>query len=136
MITGSRYAYVALAWLFVVGLVVQVFFIGLTLFVDEKNVELHRSLGWILHLSPILVLAAAALGRVGRAQILTALALAIVVFIVPILATLRESSPVIAALHPVGAVLAFALALVVAWNAWRTVRNEAPDSGQRAPVGG
>ena len=80
MVTGARMAYAALAWLFVVGVVVQVFFIGLTLFVDKQNLELHRSLGWILHLSPILILAAAALGRVGRAQILTALALAIVVF--------------------------------------------------------
>ena len=123
MVTGSRLAYAALAWLFVVGILVQVFFIGLTLFVDENNVELHRNLGWILHLWPVLILIAAAVGRVGRSQILTALALAIVTFIVPILATLRESSPVIAALHPVGAILVFALAILVAWNAWITVRG-------------
>ena len=126
MVTGARYAYVALAWLFVVGLIVQVFFIGLTLFVDEQDVELHRSLGWILHLWPVLILAAAALGRVGRPQILTALALALVIFAVPILATLRASSPILAALHPVGAVLGFALALVVAWNAWLTIRGGTP----------
>ena len=123
MVAGARMAYVALAWLFVVGVLVQVFFIGLTLFVDEKNVELHRNLGWILHLWPILILIAAAVGRVGRRQVLTALALAIVTFIVPILATLRASSTVIAALHPVGAILVFALALLVAWNAWLTVRG-------------
>ena len=123
MVTGARLAYAALAWLFVVGILVQVFFIGLTLFVDEKNVELHRNLGWILHLWPVLILIAAAVGRVGRSQILTALALAIVTFIVPILATLRASSPVIAALHPVGAILVFALAILVAWNAWITVRG-------------
>lgn len=123
MVTGARMAYAALAWLFVVGVVVQVFFIGLTLFVDKQNLELHRSLGWILHLSPILILAAAALGRVGRTQILTALALALVVFIVPILATLKESTPGLAALHPVGAILSFALALLVAWNAWQTIRG-------------
>lgn len=123
MVTGSRLAYAALAWLFVVGILVQVFFIGLTLFVDANNVELHRNLGWILHLWPVLILIAAAVGRVGRSQILTALALAIVTFVVPILATLRESSPVIAALHPVGAILVFALAILVAWNAWITVRG-------------
>jgi hypothetical protein len=126
MVTGARMAYAALAWLFVVGVLVQVFFIGLTLFVDEKNVELHRNLGWILHLWPILILIAAAVGRVGRAQILTALALAIVTFIVPILATLRASSPVIAAIHPVGAILVFALAILVAWNAWIAVRGAQP----------
>lgn len=126
MVTGARMAYVALAWLFVVGVVVQVLFIGLTLFVDKQNVELHRTLGWILHLWPLLILIAAAVGRVGRRQILTALALAIVTFTVPILATLRESSPVIAALHPVGAILTFALAVLVAWNAWLTIRGSQP----------
>lgn len=126
MVTGARMAYVALAWLFVVGVVVQVLFIGLTLFVDKQNVELHRTLGWILHLWPVLILIAAAVGRVGRRQVLTALALAIVTFTVPILATLRESSPVIAALHPVGAILTFALAVLVAWNAWLTIRGSQP----------
>jgi hypothetical protein len=123
MVTGARMAYAALAWLFVVGVVVQVFFIGLTLFVGEQNLELHRNLGWILHLWPVLILIAAAVGRVGRRQILTALALALVTFAVPILATLHESSPTIAALHPVGAILTFALALLVAWNAWLTVHG-------------
>jgi hypothetical protein len=113
LIGVARYLYAAFAWLFLMGVVVQVFFIGLALFAGRQNLDLHVSLGWILHLAPILVLAVAALARAGRPRILMAAALVVVVLIVPILALLRESSPVIAALHPVGATLAF----------WRGVRG-------------
>jgi hypothetical protein len=43
--------------------------------------------------------------------------LAAVVFVVPILATMRDGTPVLAALHPVGAILAFWMAIVVARGA-------------------
>ena len=124
MIRGARFAYVVLAWAFVAGVVVQVFFIGLALFAGSENLSLHVSLGWILHLAPILVLAAAALARAGRQQILLAAALAVTVFIVPILALLRDSAPVIAALHPVAALLSFWLAILVALGATQLLRAE------------
>ena len=121
MVSGARYVYVALAWAFAAGLVVQVFFIGLGLFAGSENLALHVNLGWILHLVPILILVAAAVARAGRQQILIAAALAVTVFIVPILVSLRESAPVAAALHPVGALLAFWLAILVARHAARLV---------------
>lgn len=124
MVRGARYAYAILAWAFLAGLVVQVFFIGLALFAGSENLELHVGLGWILHLVPILVLAAAALARAGRQQILLAAALAVTVFIVPIFALLRDSAPVVAALHPVGALLAFWLAIVVARGATQLIRAD------------
>jgi hypothetical protein len=128
MVRGARYVYAGLAWAFVAGLVVQVFFIGLGLFAGSEGVELHVALGWILHLAPILILAVAALARAGRRQILLAAGLAVTVFIVPILATLRADMPVLAALHPVGALLAFWLAILVALGATRLVgeSNAAP----------
>jgi hypothetical protein len=138
MLRGARYAFVVLAWAFVVGVVLQVFFIGLGLFAGSENLELHVSFGWILHLFPVLILVAAALARAGRTRILQATALAVTVFIVPILATLRADTPVLAALHPVGALLAFWLAIVVARGATSLLR--VPD-GERpatavAPIGG
>jgi hypothetical protein len=138
MVRGARYAFVALAWAFVAGVVLQVFFIGLALFADPDNVELHVGLGWILHLWPILVLIAAGVARAGRTRILQATALAVTVFIVPILATLRADAPVAAALHPVGAIIAFWLAIVVAQGATSLLR--APDAevapASVAPIGG
>ena len=138
MLRGARYAFVVLAWAFVVGVVLQVFFIGLGLFAGSENLELHVTFGWILHLFPVLILVAAALARAGRTRILQATALAVTVFIVPILATLRADTPVVAAFHPVGALVAFWLAIAVALGATSLVRL--PDGGGRptavAPIGG
>jgi hypothetical protein len=120
MTRAARYAYAILAWGFVVGVVLQVFFIGLALFSDPSSVENHRTLGWILHLVPIVILAAAALSRAGRRHWQWALAMAVVVFIVPILATMSD---VLGALHPVGALITFWLAIVVARNSLEAIRQ-------------
>ncbi len=122
MLRASRIVYVLLAWAFLLGLLVQVFLIGLYLFSNPSALAEHRSFGWVLHLSPLLVLLFAALARAGRRHWLWALGLAVFVFITPILPGLRSSAPVVAALHPVFAVADVVLAAVVAWNsvqAWR-----------------
>jgi bacteriorhodopsin len=117
VIRGARFAYAALAWAFVAAIVVQVFLIGLGLFAGSQNLELHRNFGWILHLAPLPVLVLAALARAGRRQILQAVGLVVVIFFVPILAAVRSDLPSLAAFHPVGALLAFWLATVLARNA-------------------
>lgn len=117
MVRAARYAYLALAWAFLVGLVVQVFFIGLGLFGGSEGTELHVGFGWLLHLVPILILVAAALARAGRRRILLASALAAVTFVIPIVVLFRADAPVVAALHPVGALLAFWLGAIVARDA-------------------
>jgi hypothetical protein len=119
MVRGARYAYAALAWAFVVGVVLQVYFIGLGLFASSDYKDLHATFGWILHLWPPFILLAAALAGAGRRQILQATALAVTVFFVPILAAIRADAPLAAAFHPVGALLAFWLAIVVARGATR-----------------
>lgn len=121
MVRAFRLLYLVLAWLFLAGLVYQVFLIGLGLFGNPANRGAHATFGWILHLAPLLVLLFAALSRAGSRHWQWALALAIVVFLVPIFATMR-TSPTLAALHPVSAVVAFTIAVVVALNAWRAWR--------------
>lgn len=133
MVRASRVLYVVLAWAFLAGLVAQVFLIGLGLFSDPKMREVHASFGWILHLFPLLVLLFAFLSRAGSRQWRWALLLTIVVFVVPIFATLRDSSPVLAALHPVSAVIAFAIAAVVAFNSLKALRAPMPE--QRVATG-
>lgn len=126
MIRAARWAYVALAWAFLAGLVVQVFFAGLGLFARASGFELHVNLGWILHLAPLLILLAAALSRAGRRHWTWALALAVVVFVVPIFVLLRDTSPVLAALHPVSALAAFWLSTIVARHSLKVVRSPQP----------
>jgi Family of unknown function (DUF6220) len=119
MIRGARYAYVALAWAFVAALLVQTLFIGLGLFGESDFREVHVSVGWILHLVPVLIVIAAAVARVGRSRLLWTVALLAVVFVFPILPGIAREmgAPVVAALHPVGALLAFWIAIVVARQA-------------------
>ncbi len=133
MVRAARYAYVVLAWAFVAGIVLQVFFIGLGLFVGSENLELHTTFGWLLHLGPLPVLVAAALARAGRAQVLQATALAVTIFFVPILAAVRADLPIAAAFHPVGALLAFWLATVVARGATRLVGET--DADRKTTIG-
>jgi hypothetical protein len=118
MVRAARYAYLVLVVAFVAGVVLQVFFIGLGLFAASEYRQVHADFGWtILHLSPLLILVAAPVARVGRRRILQATALAVTVWIVPILAAVRADVPLAAAFHPVGALLAFWLATVMARGA-------------------
>jgi hypothetical protein len=128
MVRGARYAFAALAWAFVAGILVQVFFIGMGLFVKPQNFDLHVNFGWLLHLGPLPILVAAALARAGRTRILQATSLAVIFFIVPILAAIRADSPWAAAFHPVGALLGFWLATVVARGATSLLRSTDPEA--------
>ena len=117
MVRGARLVYAGLAWAFVLGMLVQVFVIGLALFGDPSYRALHRDIGYVLSLVPILILVVAAVARAGRRRLLWTLGLAIVVFVFPIFPLLRETVPAVAALHPVGAVIGFWMAIVVARGA-------------------
>ena len=133
----SRLASPFLAWVFLAAVVVQVFLAGLALFVEAQGWGLHVEVGWIIHLAPILVLIVVALSRPPRAILWVAVALAVVTFIQPILATLRRDVPVAAALHPVVALLIFSLALTLALQVTaraRAARAEAtPPASPLAP---
>lgn len=131
MIRGARYAYAALAWAFVAGILLQVFFAGMGIFVKPENFDLHVNFGWLLHLGPLPILVAAALARAGRRQILQAAALAVTFYFVPILAAIRADAPLAAAFHPVGALLGFALAAVVARRALSLARSPDPATPTR-----
>jgi hypothetical protein len=126
MVRTARYAYAALAWAFVAGILVQVFFIGMGLFVKPQNFDLHVNFGWLLHLGPLPILVAAALASAGRTRILQVTSLAVIFFFVPILAAIRADSPWAAAFHPVGALLGFWLATVVARGATSLFRSTDP----------
>ena len=126
MVRLARYAFVVLAVAFAAGIVLQVFFIGLGLFAGSANLALHREFGWILHLAPLLVLVAAALAAAGRTRMVQAAALVVVVWIVPILAAVRADLPMVAAFHPLGALLAFVLSLFVARGSVRLLRDVDP----------
>ena len=132
MIRAARYTYAVVAWAMVAAMILQVFFIGLGLFDGSEKLELHRTFGWILHLVAIIVPITAAVAAAGRTRILLAILLAVMVWVVPILAALRSDAPVVAAFHPVGALLTFWLATVVARGSTSLVR--ATDTSARTAL--
>lgn len=128
MVSGARYVYLALVWIFLAGIVVQVFLAGLGLFGPDEDFAPHVGLGWTLHLAPVLLLIVAAVARVGRRIIWWNVALVLAVGIQPFLPEMRTDLPYAAALHPVNALIIFWLTLTIGLRAWRLVREPAPTS--------
>ena len=122
--------YLALVWLYLVGIVVQTFLAGAALFYPARDFELHRNLGWTLHLVPVLLLIAAVAGRVGRELIWWTVALLVVQGIQPLLPGFKADLPWVAALHPVLALAIFWLAITIGLKAWRLVRAAGSASAQ------
>ena len=133
MVSGARYVYLVLVWIYLAGILVQVFLAGIGMFGVAKDFEPHVGLGWILHLVPVLLLIAAAVARVGSRLIWWTVGLLVVQFIQPILATMRTDQPVVAAFHPVLALVIFWLALTIGLRAWRLVMETTPAPAVQEP---
>lgn len=120
--TWLRTVFAALAWLYLAGVVIQVFFAGASLF-DLTDWTVHASLGWGLGSAPIILLVVALGARVDRRTAWLTASLTIAALIQPELALARHDSPVLAAFHPVNALLVFWLAWVVAGRATTNARQ-------------
>jgi hypothetical protein len=125
MVSAARYAFLGLVWIYLAGIVVQTFLAGAALFSPGRDFELHRNLGYLLHLAPIGLLMVAVVGRVGREIISWTVALLIVQGIQPLLPMLRANLPLVAALHPVLVLAIFWLGVTISLKTWRLVRAPA-----------
>ena len=122
MVSGARWLFLVLVWLYVAGILYQVFLAGMGLFGAARDFEPHVGLGWILHLVPVLLLIVAAVARLGRGLLWWTTALLVVQFVQPLLALLRNDVPLVAAFHPVLALVVFWLAITIGVRAWQLVR--------------
>jgi hypothetical protein len=117
-ISISRYLYTVVAWLFVAGILTQVFFIGLSLLGRRPSWESHIGLGHMLGGAPLLMIILAYVGRLPRPmKPLTWLALVVYILLADVVIFMRESAPLVAAFHPVLAVLLFGVTGSVALGA-------------------
>ena len=115
---------------FLLGLVLQLFFIGFGVFPrssDPSPFALHRNWGFILGDIAVLLFLLALAARPGWRTVLLAFAVGLLTFLAqPLLVSARHKAPVVAALHPVNALLIFWLTLVLMRRASALVASGPP----------
>jgi hypothetical protein len=108
-----RYLFAAVAVLFVVGVIFQVYLAGVGLF-GAGDMEGHIGFGFLLSLIPVLPLVLSWPARAGGRTAGLCAVLLVVTFIQTSLPSLRDGAPLVAALHPVNALLVLGLGVVIA----------------------
>jgi hypothetical protein len=104
----SRFGYLAASWLLCFGVLAQVYLVGLSLLGGRPSWDDHIGLGHSLGGLALLMIVFAYSGRLSRSmKLLTWLNFGIYFLIADIVIFMRDSAPVIAALHPVLAVILF-----------------------------
>lgn len=112
----ARFAFAAVAVLYVGCLLVQVFLVGLDIFADS-DASIHRDFAYVYGwLTPVLVLLAGFAEAPRTTRRLT-IVLVVLFAIQIVLPSLRDVFPILAALHPVNALAIFAVAMAVAMQA-------------------
>jgi hypothetical protein len=130
----SHYAYAAAAWLFVAGILTQVFLVGLSLLGGQSGWQIHIGLGHGLSILALLMTVFAYTGRMPHPmKLFTWLSLVLYGLLADVVVFLRGSFPLVAALHPVLAVLLFGIAGFLAMRAWRLVREARVTSLLKTP---
>lgn len=124
---ASRIVYAVFSWLFVFGVLVQVFLAGMTVVAGRMSWDNHIGLGHTLAIPLLVMLISMYVGKLpGRMKRLTWLLFLAYVLQADVLIFLRGSAPVLSALHPVMALVDFALGALLAWNATAMLRTEEP----------
>jgi hypothetical protein len=118
-----RMLYVIDAWLFPVAILVQVFFVGLSLFTGQAFWSIHITFGHALGLLPLLLVCLSYLGQLSSPEKRLAwLVLGVYLIQAEVFAAIRADVPLLAAFHPVLALVLFALALIIVLRAPTVVR--------------
>src|SRR5258708_26652733 len=138
MVKWTRILYLIVAWLFPVAILVQVFLVGLSLFTTQPYWDAHIGFGHSIVLLPALQVLLAYLGKIPPpAKGLTWLSLGLTLIQTEVFAMIRTAVPTLAALHPVLALVLFALALIITLRARTLVRTRvqpSPTSHHHAPL--
>lgn len=124
----ARRGYVLSAGAFMVGVLIQVYLAGMAVFVDPTYWGLHTTFVHILELIPAIMLVLAFIGGLPREMKLIPVGL-FVLIIVQYATAIAFSGTVVAALHPVNALVMFAIAMITTSRSWR-------DSGELARTAG
>jgi len=126
---GFRIAHLVAAILVLAGIVVQPFLIGLFLFGAVQTSDLHTAVGYgIFEVGIPLLLIFALLARLPRNEMLLTLLLMADIFLQILLVGMRDSSSVLAALHPLNAFALLLISILVVKRDRDFLRQAEPDS--------
>jgi hypothetical protein len=125
IIRGIQYLYVGVAWLFVLAIGVQVYFAGLSIFINSSWIQVHSGLGWILAQTMIVMIVLVLLGRFPRNIILLYILLIVDVIIQVGLVSFFYAFHIkgLAAFHPLNALALFLIAILLAYRSLQWVRS-------------
>ena len=114
----ARQLHAVIALLFIAALLIQVWLAGRGVFESPIVFATHRDVGYTLSLFPIVLLVLWLLGGMGRRVAILAAVIFGLFILQSVLVVMRDSSPAIAALHPVNGFLIVLLAVVLARDSW------------------
>jgi hypothetical protein len=126
----GRRLFLAVSWLFVAGLIGQIYLAGMGVF--GGDFADHRGFGYMVSLLPILMFVFGLVGRVGRVDIGLSALLFVQGILQSVFVGMRESSTAIAALHPVNGVSMLIIGIYLAIDAWRLLRAQPTAPSPRA----
>lgn len=119
----GRYGYLVSVWLLCVGILAQIYLVGLSLLGGRPSWDDHIGLGHSLGGLALLMLIFVYLGSFPRSlKWLTWLNFAVYFLIADVVIFMTDSAPYVASLHPVLAVTLFAIAITLAVRSWFFVR--------------
>jgi hypothetical protein len=120
----GRYIFLALTSLLLVGIIVQVYLVGLTMLGGQSGVmDDHNGIGLVLGPVTLLIILPAYLGRLPNSMKLYSWLIFATYFAMLVLANVRQSVPSVAALHPVLALVLFAMTISQVISAWKAIRE-------------
>ena len=119
-----RYLYLVVSWLFLVGVVVQVYTAGLAAVAETHSWTTHGEFGFLILLAGLVQLLMIWPARLPRPAGLVSIGLFVTLILQLFVFFDREN--VVSALHPVLALLVFSLAWWLALAAFRAVRSMKP----------
>jgi uncharacterized protein DUF6220 len=121
MLSIARWIHLAAAWLFFAGVLAQGYLAGAAMaqLGGSGDFSQHIAVGYVMGILALVVLVFAIIGRLPRVQVGLSAVLLILYVVQTSLPYARASSPAIAALHPVNAMVLLVLAVVVAIRARR-----------------
>lgn len=125
---ASRTIYAVFAWLFVAGVLVQVFFAGMTVVARQWSWDNHAGLGHGLGLLLLVMVITMYVAKLPRQmKRLTWMLFGVYILQADVVIFLRDSVPVVSALHPVLALIDFALGFWLARRATELISDPAAD---------